>query len=190
VIFEPTAIGGVVLVDPDRHVDERGFFARTWCADEFAAAGLPDALVQCSVSFNERRHTLRGMHWQAEPHGEGKLVRCTRGAILDVVVDLRPSSPTYLEHVGVQLDQENRRALFVPPGCAHGFLTLAERTEVFYQMDTPFVPEAARGARWDDPAFAIGWPTQPAVVSDRDRTYPDFEPAPTGTREPSWTSVS
>jgi dTDP-4-dehydrorhamnose 3,5-epimerase len=174
VIFEPTAVAGALCVDLDRHVDARGFFARTWCATEFAEAGLPEGLVQCSVSWNERRHTLRGMHWQAEPHGESKLVRCTRGAILDVIVDLREDSPTYLEHVGVQLDQENRRALFIPRGVAHGFLTLASGTEVFYQMDAPHVPEAARGARWDDPALGIAWPVAPAVISERDRTFPDL----------------
>jgi dTDP-4-dehydrorhamnose 3,5-epimerase len=172
--FEPTAVAGVVVVEPERHADDRGFFARTWCADEFAAAGLPDRFVQTSVSWNEHRHTLRGMHWQAEPHGEGKLVRCTRGAILDVAVDMRPESPTYLRHVAVRLDEENRRAMFLAPGLAHGFLTLDAGTEVLYQMDTPYVPEAARGARWDDPAFAIAWPAAPAVISERDRSYPDL----------------
>lgn len=173
-IFTPTAINGVVVLDLDRYHDERGFFARSWCSREFEDAGLPSTLAQCSVSWNDWRHTLRGMHWQAEPHGEGKLVRCTRGAIVDAVVDLRPDSPTYLKHLTVELDQENRRALFVPPGVAHGFLTLVNRTEVFYQMDTAYVPEAASGARWDDPAFAIRWPAKPAVISHRDRTYPDF----------------
>jgi dTDP-4-dehydrorhamnose 3,5-epimerase len=182
VIFEPTSIGGAVLVDVDRHVDERGFFARTWCAHEFASAGLPDTLVQCSVSWNEHRHTLRGLHWQAAPHGEGKLVRCTRGAIFDVVVDIRANSPTYLEYLAVDLDQDNRRALFIPPGVAHGFLTLVDGTEIFYQMDTAHVPDAARGARWDDPAFGISWVATPAVISERDRSYPDFAPerAPLG----------
>jgi dTDP-4-dehydrorhamnose 3,5-epimerase len=178
-IFSPTAIAGVVIVDPERHVDDRGFFARTWCADEFAAAGLPTELAQCSVSWNEQCHTLRGMHWQAAPHGEGKLVRCTRGAIHDVVVDLRPDSPSYLAAVAVGLDEENRRALFIPPGVAHGFLTLSAGSEVYYQMDTPYVLAAARGARWDDPAFAIAWPHEPTAISDRDRTYPDFVAGPT-----------
>src|SRR5262249_47243472 len=150
--FLPTALDGAVLVDVEPFVDERGFFARSWCADEFAAAGLPAVVVQSSVSWNEHRHTLRGMHWQAEPHGEAKLVRCTRGAILDVIVDLRPESATYLQHVGVRLDEDNRRALLIPKGMAHGFLTLLPGTEVLYQMDTVHVPEAARGARWDDPA--------------------------------------
>jgi dTDP-4-dehydrorhamnose 3,5-epimerase len=166
------------VVELDRKVDERGFFARSWCAKEFAAAGLPAQLVQCSISWNEHEHTLRGMHWQAEPHGEGKLVRCTRGAIVDAVVDLRPESPTYLAHLTIELDATNRTALFVPPGVAHGFLTLADDTEVFYQMDTPYVADAARGARWDDPSLAIGWPAPPSVISARDRSYPDFVPAP------------
>ncbi len=181
-IFEPTAVAGAVVVDVERHADERGFFARTWCADEFTAAGLPNVLRQGSVSWNDRRHTLRGMHWQAAPHGESKLVRCTRGAIHDVIVDLRPESPTYLRHAAVELDESNHRALFVPAYVAHGFLTLVDGTEVYYQMDTLYVPEASRGARFDDPAFAIAWPAPPAVISERDRTYPDLEPAlaPTG----------
>jgi dTDP-4-dehydrorhamnose 3,5-epimerase len=173
-IVRPTRLSGAVVVDVDRHVDERGFFARTWCRDEFAAAGLPSTVAQCSVSWNERRHTLRGMHWQAEPHGETKLVRCTRGAILDVVVDLRRDSSTHLQHVAIELTQDNRRALVIPPGIGHGFLTLADETEVLYQMDSPHVPEAARGARWDDPAFAIDWPAAPAVISERDRTFPNL----------------
>jgi dTDP-4-dehydrorhamnose 3,5-epimerase len=172
--FDPTPLAGAVVVDIERHVDERGFFARTWCAEEFAAAGLSDVAVQSSLSWNERRHTLRGMHWQAEPHGEGKLVRCTRGAIHDVIVDLRPGSATYLRHFAVDLDETNRRALFVPPGMAHGFLTIADETEVLYQMDTAYAPHAARGARFDDAAFGIEWPAAPTVISQRDRTYPDF----------------
>jgi dTDP-4-dehydrorhamnose 3,5-epimerase len=172
----PTELPGTYLVDLERHADERGFFARTWCAEEFAAAGLPAALVQCSVSFNPRRHTLRGMHWQAAPHEEGKLVRCARGAILDVAVDLRRGSPTYLQHVAVRLDEDDRRALFIAPGLAHGFLTLEDESEVFYQMTAPWVPEAGRGARFDDPAFGIRWPAPPAVISERDRTYPDYRP--------------
>ena len=184
-IFEPTTLAGAVLVHLDRHVDERGFFARAWCAGEFAAAALPAEMAQCSVSWTEQRHTLRGMHWQAAPHGEGKLVRCTRGAILDVIVDLRPESSTYLAHLAVQLDQDNRDALFIPPGLAHGFLTLVEGTEVFYQMDAAHAPEAARGVRWDDPAFAVPWPARPAVISERDRSYPDFVPERTAARSAS-----
>jgi dTDP-4-dehydrorhamnose 3,5-epimerase len=187
VIFRPTSIAGATIVELERHVDERGFFARSWCAKEVAAAGLPSGLVQCSVSWNERRHTLRGMHWQAEPHGEWKLVRCTRGSLLDVIVDLRPGSPTYLQHVGAVLDQYNRRGLFVPPGVAHGFLTLVDETEVLYQMDTEHVPESARGARWDDPAFGIAWPAEPAVVSERDRSYPDCAVSGVEAAGASWT---
>lgn len=175
-IFEPTGLGGVVLVHPERHADERGFFARTWCAREFEAAGISSGLAQCSVSWNEHRYTLRGMHWEAAPQRESKLVRCTRGAIFDVAVDLRAESPTYLSHLGVELGADDHRALFIPPGVAHGFLTLEERTEVLYQMDSFYAPEAERGARWDDPAFAIGWPAEPVVISERDRTLPDFEP--------------
>jgi dTDP-4-dehydrorhamnose 3,5-epimerase len=178
--LSPTAIPDALVVDVVRHEDERGFFARTWCREEFAAAGLPDVLAQCSVSWNEHRHTLRGMHWQAEPYGESKLVRCTRGALTDVIVDLRPESPTHLRHVMVDLDEDNRRAIFIPKGVAHGFLTRADRTEVLYYMDVPHCPEAARGARWDDPAFAIDWPVAPAVISERDRRFADFRPpAPT-----------
>jgi dTDP-4-dehydrorhamnose 3,5-epimerase len=175
-IFQATPIPGVLLVDIDRHADERGFFARTWCAREFADAGLPDRVVQIDVSWNALRHTLRGMHWQAEPHGQTKLVRCTAGSIFDVVVDLRPESPTYLEHFGVKLNSRNARALFIPVRMAHGFLTLADETEVLYHMGSPYVPEAEEGARWDDPAFAITWPAPPVVISRRDRTYPDFSP--------------
>jgi dTDP-4-dehydrorhamnose 3,5-epimerase len=173
-IFGATPIPGLLTVDLDRNDDERGFFARTWCAQEFAAVGLPDQLMQCSISWNANRHTLRGLHWQAAPHGEAKLVRCTAGALVDVAVDLRPDSRTYLNHFAVELNSDNRKALFIPSGLAHGFLTLADETEVLYQMDTPYVADAARGARWDDPQFAIDWPAMPAVISERDSTYPDF----------------
>jgi dTDP-4-dehydrorhamnose 3,5-epimerase len=175
-IFTPTALPGAVIVDLERHADERGFFARSWCAREYAAAGLSAELAQCSVSFNERKHTLRGLHWQEAPHSEAKLVRCTRGAILDVAVDVRRGFPTYLKHVAVELNEENRRALFIPPGVAHGFLTLVDASEVYYQMSAFYAPTAARGARFDDPAFALPWPAAPAVISERDRTYPDFQP--------------
>jgi len=178
VIFTPTAIAGAVVVDVERHEDERGFFGRTFCEREFEAAGLPGRFVQASVSWNARRHTLRGMHWQAAPNGETKLVRCTRGALLDVVVDLRPGSPTYLRHLAVELDAAGRRALVIPRGAAHGFLTLADDTEVLYQMDVAWVPDAGRGARFDDPAFGLAWPAAPAVISPRDRSWPDFRPEP------------
>jgi dTDP-4-dehydrorhamnose 3,5-epimerase len=166
-------IEGVWIVQPVRHEDERGFFARTWDADEFRRAGLADEVVQTSVSFNRRRGTLRGMHFQVAPHEETKLVRCTAGAIFDVAVDLRPESRTFKHWVGVELSAENRLALYVPEGCAHGFLTLADDSEVTYQMSAPHVPEAARGVRYDDPAFGIEWPGEIVVINERDRTYPD-----------------
>jgi dTDP-4-dehydrorhamnose 3,5-epimerase len=175
VIFETTVLPGVVVVGLDRHLDDRGFFARTWCAREFAGAGLPSRLAQCSVSWNEQRHTLRGIHWEAARQGESKLVRCTRGAIFDVIVDLRPDSPTYLGHVGLSLNADNHRAVLIPPGMGHGFLTLEDRTEVFYQMDSFYDAESERGGRWDDPAFRISWPASPAVISERDLSFPDFE---------------
>lgn len=173
-IFETGDLPGVVIISPERHTDARGFFARTWCAHEFAAAGLPSTLAQCSVSWNERKYTLRGMHWEALPNRESKLIRCTQGAIFDVVVDLRPGSPSYLSHVSVLLGADDHRAVFIPPGMAHGFLTLADGTEVLYQMDSFYAPEAERGARWDDPAFGIDWPAEPEVISERDRSFPDF----------------
>jgi dTDP-4-dehydrorhamnose 3,5-epimerase len=176
-MFRPTAIEGVCVIEPERFEDERGFFARTWDAREFAAQGLADALLQTSISYNRARGTLRGLHYQAAPHEEAKLVRCTAGAIFDVAVDLRPSSPTFKDWVGVELSADNRLALHVPEGCAHGFLTLAEDVEISYQISSPHVPEAARGVRFDDSAFGIDWPAEIAVINNRDRTYPDFSPA-------------
>ncbi len=173
-IFTETALPGVVVVEPERREDARGFFARAWCAREFAARGLASRLAQGSVSFNKRRGTLRGMHYQAPPHGEAKLVRCTAGAIFDVAIDLRPDSPTYLRHVAVVLSAAARNMLHVPEGCAHGFQTLVDDTEVFYLMSEFHAPEAARGVRWNDPAFGITWPDPDPILNDRDRTYPDF----------------
>ena len=175
-IFRETAIEGVCLVEPERHDDERGFFARTWDAVEFAEHGLSGRVVQCSTSYNPRRGTLRGLHYQVPPHEETKLVRCTSGAIFDVAVDLRPGSPTLCHWVAAELTAQNRLALYVPEGCAHGFLTLADDSEIAYQMSGPYVPEAARGVRFDDPAFAIDWPTQVVLVNERDLSYPDFVP--------------
>ena len=175
-IFRPCEIDGAWLVEPERYEDERGFFARTWDCDEFAQRGLPDLVVQTSISYNRRRGTLRGLHYQAPPHGEAKLVRCTSGAIFDVAVDLRSESATFGRWVGVELTAENRHALYMPEGCAHGFLTLEDESEVAYQMSNPHVSEAARGVRYDDPAFRIAWPEGIAVINDRDRSYPDFEP--------------
>jgi dTDP-4-dehydrorhamnose 3,5-epimerase len=173
-IFEETRIGGVWIIRPERIEDDRGFFARTWDETEFAARGLSAHVVQCSVSFNRRRGTLRGLHYQAAPHEESKLVRCTSGAIFDVAVDLRPTSPTLGDWVGVELAAQNRLALYIPEGCAHGFLTLQDDAEVLYQMTEVYVPHAARGVRWDDDAFAIAWPGEISVINERDRTYPDF----------------
>lgn len=170
-IFRETELAGAFVIDPERFEDGRGYFARTWCRDEFAAHGLSTALVQCNTSFNARRGTLRGMHYQAEPHAEVKLVRCTRGAIFDVIVDVRPGSPTRHRWVGVELTPEDGRALYIPAGFAHGFQALADATEVAYQMSEFFHPEAARGLRWDDPKLAIAWPLGPVNVSAKDQQY-------------------
>jgi dTDP-4-dehydrorhamnose 3,5-epimerase len=173
----PTPLAGAHLVELERLQDDRGFFARTFCAEEFASRGLDARVAQCSTSFNHHAGTLRGLHYQAAPHGEAKLVRCTRGAIYDVAVDLRPESPSYRGWFATELTAENGRGLFIPEGCAHGFQTLSDDTEVLYQMSTPFVPGAARGFRWDDPAFAIVWPEPPPggrTISARDAEYEDF----------------
>jgi dTDP-4-dehydrorhamnose 3,5-epimerase len=174
VILRETPLAGAFVVEPEPARDERGFFARVFDREVFAAHGLAAAVDQTSVSFNVKAGTLRGMHYQAEPHGEEKLVRCVRGAVHDVIVDLRPESATFRSWYGVDLDEESRRALYVPKGVAHGFLTLADGAEVLYQISTPYVPEAASGVRYDDPAFGIRWPGAPRVISERDRTYPDF----------------
>ena len=172
--FEPTELPGVMRVATEPRRDERGLFARTFDLAEFAAAGLPTLWPQCNVSWNRQRGTLRGMHFQKEPRGEPKLVRCTRGRIFDVAVDLRPKSPGFRRWVGVELSQDNREALYIPIGCAHGFLTLEEDCEVFYMMGEVFVPELASGVRWNDPAFGIDWPFAPAIRSERDASWPDF----------------
>jgi dTDP-4-dehydrorhamnose 3,5-epimerase len=174
-IFHETSLAGAYLVEPERRVDERGFFARSWCQREFAERGLNSKLVQCNISFNTERRTLRGLHFQLAPYEEAKLVRCTQGAIFDVIVDLRKSSPTFGKHYGVQLDAESRLMLFVPEGFAHGFQTLCDSTEVFYQMSEFYAPEAAAiGIRWNDSAFGIEWPIADPILSERDRTYSDF----------------
>lgn len=171
-IFLPTEVEGVLCVEPDRREDERGYFARTFCEHEFAAQGRPFRPVQCSTSFNVRRRTLRGLHFQAEPHGEDKLVRCTRGEIFDVAVDLRRDSQSFLRVATAVLSPENGRQLFIPRGCAHGFITLVDNTEVEYMISAVFVPEAASGLRWNDPMLSISWPMQPEVISDRDQSWP------------------
>ncbi len=177
-ILEPTPLPGLMLVRQQRHGDARGFFARTFCAQAFAAAGHPFSPVQMSTSFSARALTLRGMHWQAPPHGETKLVRVTRGAVFDVAVDLRSGSPTLGRWHGVHLDAEGGDAFLIPAGFAHGLLTLADETEVLYAMDVPFVAEAARGARWNDTAFGIAWPATPAVIAPKDAAWPDWTAEP------------
>jgi dTDP-4-dehydrorhamnose 3,5-epimerase len=174
VIFIETPLPGVWILEPEVHEDERGFFARSWCERECAAKGLNPRVVQCNISFNKRRGTLRGMHYQSAPYQEAKLVRCTRGAIHDVVIDLRVDSPTFKKHVAVVLDAGTHRMLYVPEGVAHGFQTLEDETEVFYQMSEFYAPDHAKGVRWDDPAFGIQWPADERTISVRDRTYPDF----------------
>lgn len=172
-----TEIEGAWVLHLEPHVDERGFFARSFCREEFAALGLNDVVAQCNVSFNERAGTLRGMHYQLAPSAEAKLVRCTRGGIYDAIVDLRPDSPSYRRWIGVELTEENRDALYVPEGCAHGFQTLADRTEVFYQMSEFHAPGAARGFRYDDPQFGIAWPLEVACISDKDLALGPFDDA-------------
>lgn len=174
--FRTTRLHGVVLVELEAHVDDRGSFARTYCDEEFARAGLPTSYPQCNLSVNDRTGTLRGMHFNVEPHGESKLVRCVRGAIHDVVVDLRTGSPTRFEHFGIDLTADNRRALYIPAGFAHGFLTLADTTDVYYHMGASYTPDAARGVRWDDPTLAIEWPFDPVVMSDADANLADLDP--------------
>jgi dTDP-4-dehydrorhamnose 3,5-epimerase len=173
--FTETSLPGAFLIALDRHDDERGSFARTFCEREFEAHGLPTRFPQCNLSHNRVRGTLRGMHYQAAPHREAKLVRCTTGAIHDVIVDLREASPTRLRWAGFDLSAEDGTALYIPPGFAHGFLTLEDATDVFYQMGEFYVPDAARGFRWNDPAFSIEWPFPPVTMSDKDGAYPDFD---------------
>ena len=167
-IFHETALSGAFLIDLEPHVDTRGFFARSFCSGEFAAHGLASVFVQSNISFNAERGTLRGMHWQTAPHAEAKLVRCTAGSLWDVIVDLRPGSPTRLVWAGFELDARRRRLLYVPEGFAHGFITLESATEVFYEMSAPYVADASRGFRWDDPGIGIVWPLPPQRISDQD----------------------
>lgn len=178
--FQELAVQGAYLVRMERIEDARGYFARTWCSQEFAARGLRAELVQTSLSFNPRQGTLRGLHFQSAPHEEAKLVRCVRGRLYDVVLDLRPASPTYLRHAGVELSADGDGMMYIPEGCAHGFLTLADATEASYQISNCYAPEASRGVRWDDPAFGIAWPGEVVVISERDRTYPGFHAAKGG----------
>lgn len=172
--FTETRLKGAYIIEFDRHEDERGFFATSWSQDEFAKHGLNDRLVECNVSFNAKKGTLRGMHYQLAPHAQAKLVRCTMGAIYDVIIDLRPDASTRNQWVAAELTDENRRSLFIPAGFAHGFQTLTDNSEVFYQMSEFYHPVAGRGVRWNDPAFGIEWPDDQRTISLRDRQYPDF----------------
>lgn len=173
--FIETLLPGAIIIEIDRMVDERGFFARTWCAKEFSDHGLPPEIKQTSTSFNKVKGTLRGMHFSRPPCKEGKLVRCTSGSILDVIIDIRPDSPAFLEHIKVVLSEEFRNALYVPPGFAHGYQTLEEDTEIYYMMTEEYKPGYADGFRWNDPAFDIEWPEQEKIIIDRDSSYPDFD---------------
>lgn len=172
--FQPLRIAGAFVIDAERVEDERGYFARTWCSREFSEKGLPAALAQISLSVNRRAGTLRGMHMQVAPHEESKLVRCARGSIYDVVLDLRRESETFLQWQAVEVTAGNGCMVYVPDGCAHGFQTLVDDCEVVYHISEFYNPQSARGFRWDDPAFGIDWPLPPSVMSIADRSYPDF----------------
>lgn len=176
-IRRDTGLSGAWLLGVEPHRDDRGLFARIWCRREFGEWGLATDLVQANLSWNARRGTLRGMHYQVPPRAEVKLVRCVRGAIHDVIIDLRPGSPTYRGHFAAELSAENRRALYVPEGFAHGFQALEDGSEVLYHMSEFYSPEHGRGVRWNDPAFGIDWPLPDPIMNERDRTYPDFEPS-------------
>jgi dTDP-4-dehydrorhamnose 3,5-epimerase len=174
-LFLETRLQGAFIIEPERKEDERGFFARVFCVEEFGAHGLETNLVQCSISYNKQMGTLRGMHFQTFPHEEVRLVRCTSGAIYDVMLDLRPDSPTFKQWVAEVLTSENRRMMYVPRGFAHGFLTLENNCEVLYQMSEFYHGENAGGVRWDDPAFGIEWSAPVQLISERDRTFKDFK---------------
>lgn len=180
--FTATPLTGAWVIQPEPFHDGRGFFARTWCAREFADRGLKTSVAQRSISFNERRGTLRGMHYQVAPHEETKLIRCLRGAVYDVIIDLRPESPTFREHFAVELTEENLLALYVPERFAHGYQTLEDESEVEYQMTEFHHPDAARGVRWDDPAFGIDWPIADPIIKERDASYPLIQDVPLDAR--------
>jgi dTDP-4-dehydrorhamnose 3,5-epimerase len=173
--FTATLLQGVYLIDPEQMEDDRGFFARVWCRQEFTAQQLDTRLVQCSISFNRFTGTLRGLHYQADPYPETKVVRCTSGAIYDVAVDLRHFSATFKQWIAVELTAANHRMLYIPAGVAHGLLTLEDNTEILYQISEFYHPEFARGVRWNDPAFCIEWPMRPTIISPRDQLFPDFD---------------
>jgi len=174
-IFTPGTLDGAFTIDVVQHVDERGFFARTFCQEEMRAHGLEANVAQCNVSWNETRGTLRGLHYQIAPHEETKIVRCTRGAIWDAIVDLRRHSRTYAKWMAVELTEDNRRMLYIPRGFAHGFITLMDRTEVFYWMGDPYVPGTARGVAWNDATFGVDWPFEPVLMSPADRGHPQWQ---------------
>ena len=173
--FTETALSGCYVIDLEQIGDDRGFFARSWCSKEFEAIGLSPGICQANVSYNNARGTLRGLHYQLAPHAEAKLVRCTRGAIFDVAVDLRVESPTFRQWFGVELSSENWRMLYIPEGFGHGFQTLADDTEAYYLVSEFYTPEAERGARYDDPVFGIEWPTEITAISEKDANWPRFE---------------
>jgi dTDP-4-dehydrorhamnose 3,5-epimerase len=173
-IFTETRLQGAYIIEPEKLADERGFFARSWCEKEFAEHNLNPCTVQCNISFNKRKGTLRGMHYQVAPSAEAKLVRCTQGAVYDVIIDLRPDSATFKQYVAETLTAWDHRMLYVPEGFAHGFLTMEDDAEIFYQMSEFYAPQLARGVRWNDPAFGIAWPIPQPIMADRDRNYPDF----------------
>lgn len=175
-IFHETELKGAYLIDLNRLEDNRGFFARTFCVNEFREHGIEFFVAQENISYNRSKHTLRGMHYQLEPHGEAKLVRCTKGAIYDVIIDLRADSPTYMQWIGVELTDQNYRMLYIPMGFGHGFMTLEDNTEVAYQMSECYVPGAGRGIQWNDPAFGIDWPAEPKIISEKDKDWPVFHP--------------
>jgi dTDP-4-dehydrorhamnose 3,5-epimerase len=174
VIFTPTPLAGAFVIEPEPIPDARGLFARTWCQRELEAHGLESRLAQCSTSFNKCKGTLRGMHYQAAPFAETKIVRCTRGSMYDVIIDLRPESATFTRYFGVMLTADNRKAMYIPKGFAHGFQTLEDDTEVLYQISEFYSPEHSRGVRWNDPAFGIAWPPDELTLSEHDRGYPNF----------------
>ena len=173
-IFTETKLKGAYVIEIEKLKDHRGFFARAWCQNEFKAQGLTSSLVQANVSFNKKKGTLRGMHYQLSPYEETKLVRCNRGAIYDVIIDLRPASPSYAQWIGVELTAKNYKMLYVPRNFAHGFQTLEDNTEVTYQVSQFYTPGSERGIRWDDPAFSIEWLTDVQVISDKDKSWPEF----------------
>jgi dTDP-4-dehydrorhamnose 3,5-epimerase len=176
VIFEAVPIPGAFIVDLERREDERGFFARVWCREEFAAIGIKSQMVQANLSHNRLAGTLRGLHFARAPAHEGKLVRCERGRIFDVILDLRPDSSAYLQHFSIELDERRHTSLYVPPGVAHGFQTLADDSDVLYLMTEAYRPELGDGVRYDDPIFGIRWPSPVSLIAERDRSYPDYRP--------------